>query len=225
MPRLTPEETEQWRDILRGAWRLLVRRHWTIAEEAARTLRVLTPIAPSERGMSSATAHEAFGVVFTSLPQDERDLAVAFAHEVQHAKLGALNDAIPLAKADDGGLHYAPWRDDPRPAAGLLTGAYAHLGVAGFWRRQRHHEHGAAALHAHTEFARWRDASALVTGVLIRSGRLTAEGERFVAEMDRTLRAWRREPVPTAALDLARAIAARHRERWRGRHGDLRPLF
>ncbi|MEV5574866.1 FxsB family cyclophane-forming radical SAM/SPASM peptide maturase [Spirillospora sp. NPDC052269] len=225
MPRLTPEETEQWRDVVRGAWRLLVRHHWTIAEEAARTLRVLTPIAPSVQGMSSSTAHEAFGVVFTSLPQDERDLAVTFAHEIQHAKLGALNDAIPLTHPDDGTRHYAPWRDDPRPTAGLLTGAYAHLGVAGFWRRQRHHERGATALRAHAEFARWRDASALVTDVLKRSGRLTTEGERFVAEMDRTLRAWRREPVPPAALDLARAAAAGHRERWRGRHGAPRTPY
>lgn len=218
-PRLTPADADRWRAALRGAWRLLVRRHWTVAEEAARALIALTPIVPSARGMSSATAHEAFGVLFASLPDDERDLAATFAHEVQHAKLGALNDAVPLTRPDDGVLYYAPWRDDPRPAAGLLTGAYAHLGVAGFWRRQRHHEHGPAALRAHTEFARWRDASALVARVLARSGRLTPEGERFVAEMDRTLRAWRREPVPSAALDLARTAATTHRDRWQSRHG------
>ncbi|MFC4910271.1 FxsB family cyclophane-forming radical SAM/SPASM peptide maturase [Actinomadura gamaensis] len=219
-PRLTPAEAEHWRATLRRAWRLLVRWHWTVAEESARTLRVLTPIAPPPQGMRSSTVHEAFGAVYASPPPDERDLAVTFAHEVQHAKLGALNDAIPLTRPDDGSRYYAPWRDDPRPAAGLLTGAYAHLGVAGFWRRQRHHEQGAAALRAHTEFARWRDASALVSGILARSGRLTAEGERLVAEMDRTLRAWRREPVPSAALDQARAIANEHRERWRARHGE-----
>ena len=27
---------------------------------------------------------------------------------------------------------YLPWRDDPRPAAGLLQGAYAHVGVTEF---------------------------------------------------------------------------------------------
>lgn len=223
-PRLTPEEAEQWRGLLRGAWRLLVRWHWTIAEEAARALRVLTPLVPPSQGMRSATVNEAFGTVYASMPPDERDMAVTFAHEVQHAKLGALNDAIPLTRPDDGRRYYAPWRDDPRPAAGLLTGAYAHLGVAGFWRRQRHHEHGdAAALRAHSEFAHWRDAAALVTGTLLRSGGLTDDGQRFVAEMDRTLRSWRREPVPSVALDVARTTATRHRERWRAEHGDPTP--
>ncbi|MFC5179904.1 FxsB family cyclophane-forming radical SAM/SPASM peptide maturase [Actinomadura harenae] len=220
MPRLTHEETEQWRSVLRSAWRLLVRRHWTVAEEAARTLRVLTPLAPPAQGTRSSTVHEAFGAMYASLPPDERDLAVTFAHEVQHAKLGALNDAIPLTRPDDGRRFYAAWRDDPRPAAGLLTGAYAHLGVAGFWRRQRHHEHGPSALRAHTEFAHWRDASALATGTLLRSGALTEDGERFVTEMDRTLRSWRREPVPPAALDQARTTANEHRRRWRAEHGD-----
>ncbi|WP_328589260.1 FxsB family cyclophane-forming radical SAM/SPASM peptide maturase [Actinomadura logoneensis] len=220
-PRLTPDEVERWRTVLRRAWRLLVRWHWTIAEEASRTLRVLAPISAPAQGMRSSTVHESFGAVYVSLPPDEREMAVTLAHEVQHAKLGALNDAVPLSRPDDGRRYYAPWRDDPRPAAGLLTGAYAHLGVAGFWRRQRHHEYGDQAMRAHTEFAHWRDAAALVTGTLLRSGALTDEGARFAAEMDRTLRAWRREPVPSAALDRARKAAHQHRERWRARHGDL----
>ena len=29
---------------------------------------------------------------------------------------------------------YVPWRDDPRPASGLLQGVYAHLGIARFRR-------------------------------------------------------------------------------------------
>jgi hypothetical protein len=32
---------------------------------------------------------------------------------------------------------YAPWRSGPRPLNGLLQGAYAFLGVSGFWRQQR----------------------------------------------------------------------------------------
>ncbi|MEV4255087.1 FxsB family cyclophane-forming radical SAM/SPASM peptide maturase [Spirillospora sp. NPDC049652] len=223
MPRLTPGEVEQWRTTLRGAWRLLVRWHWTIAEEASRTLRVLTPISAPPQGMRSSTVHEAFGAVYASLPPDDRDMAVTLAHEVQHAKFGALNDAIPFVRPDDGRRYYAPWRDDPRPAAGLLTGAYAHLGVAGFWRRQRHHEHGDAAFRAHSEFARWRDASALVTRTLLRSGGLTDDGIRFATEMDRTLRSWRREPVPSDALDRARQAANQHRERWRAQYGDSNP--
>jgi hypothetical protein len=38
---------------------------------------------------------------------------------------------------DDGHRYYVPWRDDPRPISGLLQGAYAYLGVTGFWRTRR----------------------------------------------------------------------------------------
>jgi uncharacterized protein len=207
-------ELEVWRSMLRRAWRLLVRWHWTTAEEVAAAVRVLTPLTPPEQGLRSATSTETFGAIGMSTPPDEHALAVSLAHEAQHAKLGALTDVVALTKPDDGSRYYAPWREDPRPVTGLLHGVYAHLGVAGYWRRQRVHERGDSALRAHTEFARWRDASVLAARTLAASGRLTSEGELFVADMTRTLQAWCREPVPVAALDRARTTAERHRERW-----------
>jgi uncharacterized protein len=167
--------------MLRRAWRLLVRWHWTTAEEVAAAVRVLTPLTPPEQGLRSATSTETFGAIGMSTPPDEHALAVSLAHEAQHAKLGALTDVVALTKPDDGSRYYAPWREDPRPVTGLLHGVYAHLGVAGYWRRQRVHERGDSALRAHTEFARWRDASVLAARTLAASGRLTSEGELFVA--------------------------------------------
>ncbi|GAB2867379.1 hypothetical protein GCM10027176_81320 [Actinoallomurus bryophytorum] len=208
------EELEAWRSMLRRAWRLLVRWHWTTAEEVAAAITVLTPLTPPEQGLRSATSTETFGAIGMSTPPDEHALAVSLAHEAQHAKLGALADVVSLTRPDDGSLYYAPWRDDPRPVTGLLHGVYAHLGVAGYWRRQRVHERGDAALRAHTEFARWRDASVLAAHTLSASGRLTTEGELFVADMTRTLQGWCREPVPASALNQARTTAERHRERW-----------
>ena len=209
------EELELWRSVLRRAWRLLVRWHWTTAEEVATAISVLTPVTAPDRALRSATSAETFGVIGLSTPSDEHSLAVSLAHEVQHAKLGALDDLVTLTRPDDGSRFYAAWRDDPRPAVGLLHGAYAHLGVAGYWRRQRVHERGDAAMRAHVEFARWRDASVSAARTLTASGRLTSEGEMFVADMSRTLRAWCREPVPVAALDRARTAAERHRAHWR----------
>ncbi|MFG2002169.1 HEXXH motif domain-containing protein [Spirillospora sp. NPDC048911] len=219
--RLTDAEIESWRAMLRRAWRLLVRRHWTTAEEIAAAVSVVTPLAPSAQAgeHTSATAHQTFGSIAMSLPPDEHAMAVTLAHELQHTKLGALMDIVPLVLPDDGSRHYAPWRDDPRPIGGLLHGVYAHLGIAGFWRRQRAHERGETALRAHTEFARWRDASALGARTLASSGRLTDAGELFVAEMTRTLRTWRREPVPVEALDRARTFAETHKARWRANNG------
>ncbi|WP_264159283.1 HEXXH motif domain-containing protein [Actinomadura rudentiformis] len=217
--RLSPAELESWRAGMRRAWRLLVRFHWTAAEEVAAAISVVSPLVPHGKEHTSATAHHTFGGIGLSLPPDDHAFAVALAHEVQHTKLGALMDLVPLTRPDDGSRHYAPWRDDPRPINGLLHGAYAHLGVAGYWRRQRAHERGATMMRAHMEFARWRDAAALAAHTLAASGRLTDAGEIFVAEMARTLRAWRREPVPKVALDHARTAAVRHRARWHLRNG------
>ncbi len=147
-----------------------------------------------------------------SLPADPVSGAEAFAHEVQHVKLGALLDLVDLVKPDDGSRYYAPWRPDPRPAVGLLQGAYAYLGVSGFWRRQRlvagYQERGDA------EYARWRAAAATVVATLRSSGRLTDAGHEFVAGMAHTLAPWQLEPVSATARTNAERAAAEHRTRW-----------
>ncbi|MDA0633229.1 HEXXH motif domain-containing protein [Nonomuraea sp. MCN248] len=212
--RLPPAELDTWREYLQIAWTVMRARHWTLAEETAEIVSVLTPITGPAYRMNSATARDRFGAIGMSTPRDWRWLAYTFAHEVQHAKLGAVLDTLELLEPDDG-RYYAPWRPDPRPLAGLLQGTYAHLGVAGFWRRQRAHETG---LQAHVEFAHWRQAAFEAAGTLLDSGRLTAPGERFVTVMRRTLAAWMTESVPQAALDAAAEQAVAHRESWLARN-------
>ncbi|MFC9973054.1 HEXXH motif domain-containing protein [Spirillospora sp. NPDC127200] len=212
--RLSPAEVARWRERLHAAWEMLVRHHWTIAEETAGTLRTLTPLPAPRGGQTSATAPHCFGGIGLSEPPDAHSMAVTFAHEVQHTKLTALLDLVALTHPDNGTRYYAPWRDDPRPAAGLLQGVYAHLGIAGFWRRQRRHESGDGALRAHTSFARWRDAAAGGARTLLESGALTSAGERFVLELTRTLDDWRTEPVPAEAAARAAAQNAQHRTDW-----------
>ena len=216
--RLTGEEISSWQAILRDAWRLLQRHHWTTAAEIRTAIRVLTPLQPSADDHVSATSPHAFGSTALSEPGDGLTLAGTLAHEVQHAKLSALLSAVPLIRDGDTRLFYAPWRDDPRPLDGLLQGAYAYLGVSGFWRRQRYAETGETALLAHAEFARWREAAYQVSTMLLDSGGLTPAGETFVTGMCRTLRAWRDEEVPAAAAGLARDSAQRHRARWHRRN-------
>jgi uncharacterized protein len=219
--RLEDKEVETWRATFQDAWALLVRHHWTTADEIGAAIRVLTPLAWSPSGQVSASSRETYGCVALSTPPDARTFAVTVAHEVQHAKLAAVLDIVRLVRDDDGSRHYAPWRDDPRPLSGLLQGAYAHLGVAGFWRRQRRHENDGGELHAQEEFARWRAAANMVVDTLAASGRLTPAGKIFVAGMAETLRAWSRETVPMAALMIARRKAERHRSRWRLHNGEL----
>lgn len=208
--RLSATELRHWRSCLETAWRMLREHHWTIADETLAIVSVLTPIQGPRHGMNSASAGDRFGAIAMSTPPDGRWLASTFAHEVQHVKLGAIMDVVRLAEPDDG-RYYAPWRPDPRPLSGLLHGAYAYLGVSGFWRRQRAHE---TDLRPHIEFARWRESALAATGTLLDSGRLSAAGKRFVSEMRRTLSAWRDEPVPPAALAAARQEADAHREAW-----------
>jgi HEXXH motif-containing protein len=221
--RLTAAGVGAWRSALHTAWTLLTRHHWTSTGEISGLISVLTPLVSSGHGQVSASSRETFGCVALSTPPDGRTLAVTLAHEVQHAKLSALLDIVSLTRLDDGTRYYAPWRDDPRPINGLLQGAYAYLGVSGFWRRQRHHEHVDDAVDAHAEFARWREASWQVVQTLLLSGRLTEAGETFVAGMARTLRAWQDERVPAASLTAARQAADHHQALWRLHHGDIKP--
>ncbi|WP_116245773.1 aKG-HExxH-type peptide beta-hydroxylase [Nocardiopsis sp. FIRDI 009] len=220
--RLTEREVREWRVSLRQAWELLVTDHWTIAEEAADTVVALTPITAPGGAHTSATARHAFGSLGLSRPPDPVRFALTFAHEVQHAKLMALLDLVPLTLPDDGSTHYAPWRPDPRPVSGLLQGVYAHLGVAGFWRRHRLVARGEEARRAHADFAHWRSAAHGAARTVAGSGRLTPDGARFLAATERTLASWLAEEVPDGIAEAAEAASHRHRERWRARNGTPR---
>jgi uncharacterized protein len=219
--RLSAAESDYWEVMLGGALDLLARHHSHVADELTIMVRAFTPLTPPSSGQVSATSRETFGSIALSFPPDACSLAATIAHEIQHAKLSALLDVVSLTLPDDGARYYAPWRDDPRPVSGLIQGAYAFLGVAAFWRRQRHLESGAAAVSAHAEFVRWRCAVELVVDTLTASGRLTDPGQAFVAGMRRTLGSWAEDQVPASAVTLAIRAAAEHRALWYRRHGEI----
>ncbi|MFD2762941.1 HEXXH motif domain-containing protein [Micromonospora eburnea] len=204
-----------WRHRLDGAWRILVDGHRPVAEEISPALRALLPVAPPPTGTRSGTFHHAFGSVAMSLPPDPRSAAVTLAHEIQHLKLAALTDMFALVEPGPPEFFYAPWRPDPRPLDGLLHGAYAHLGVAGFWRRQRGAAGDRAQRHrAEVESARWTRAADDTVRVLRAQRRLTPVGRRLVDGMADVLDDWAREPVPPEAAAEARRLLDAHRTRW-----------
>ncbi|MGD0699469.1 MAG: HEXXH motif-containing putative peptide modification protein [Trebonia sp.] len=211
------QAVDSWTEMLVQAWAVLQAHHPRIAAEVAGAVQVITPIATSAGRRESSSSPELFGTVAMSLPPDPVTGAEALAHEIQHVKLGALLNEVKLTLPDDGSRYYAPWRADPRPVSGLLQGAYAYLGVSGFWRRQRrqwgHEEHGDA------EFARWRAAAATAVATLQSSGRLTDDGLEFVAGMAGTLGPWQHEFVSAAALASAEREASGHLARWQAAHG------
>jgi len=210
----------RWGATLRSAWSLLAQHHRTSAAEVSALLSVLIPLATAGDRHVSATSRDTFGAVALSEPPNATSLAETLVHEVQHLKLEALLDLIPLSSDDGERRWYAPWREDPRPLAGLLQGAYAHLGVAGFWRRQRWLE--PEPMYGHVRFARWREQTREVVQTLLNSGALTAAGRTFVQRMGTTLDRWRCEPVPKEAVEQARLSAARHRQEWEFRQVEAR---
>ncbi|MFD0891820.1 HEXXH motif-containing putative peptide modification protein, partial [Streptosporangium algeriense] len=151
------------------------------------------------RGQDSSSARDTFGTVALSEPRDGLGLAVTLAHEIQHAKLTALTEAVELTVPGYDRRFYAPWRDDPRPVYGLLQGAYAYLGVTEFWWRQRPFERGETAFRAEVEFARWRWGAHRVSDLLMNCDGLTEQGRRFVGRMRDVLEERLSEPVGDAA--------------------------
>jgi HEXXH motif-containing protein len=210
-----------WAEVLSGGWAVLRTHHPQVAAEVAAAVSVITPISGTVLRPRSASSPVVFGTVAMSRPADAVSCAETLAHEVHHIKLGALLDFLPLTEPDDGRRYYAPWRPDPRPLGGLIQGAYAYLGVSGFWRQQRFQagcrEYGDA------QFARWRSAANLVVDTMLTSGGLNKDGEEFVSGMKGTLQAWLREHVGAAALASAEQASREHRARWEAAHGPVLP--
>jgi hypothetical protein len=213
---------QAWQDALDEAWDILVQHMPWYGEPIRLGLGCVVPLCGDgrARGMA-ATSGDAFGAVAMTPPADATSFAVGMVHEFQHGKLGAVLDLMPLLEPGDGGLHYSPWRDDPRPLGGLLHGAYAYLGVTDFWRVMREQVATRHALLAQFELARWRDAVRRTTATLSASGRLTAAGRTFVGGMGAAVQPWCDVAVDPAVALLARSAATDHNLTWRLR--NLRP--
>jgi uncharacterized protein len=212
-----------WVPTFEAAQALLRGHHPDVAAEVAAMITVIVPLTRPAEGQVSSSSPETFGAIAMSDPADPVSLAVTLTHEVQHVKLSALLDLIQLTSPDGDARFYAPWREDPRPASGLLQGTYAYLGVTGFWRRQRAvgplDGQAAGPLNADVEFTRWRQAAADGAATLLSSGQLTAAGTDFVRGIATTLAAWLDERVPLHAREQAAAANARHLARWKAAYG------
>lgn len=150
-------------------------------------------------------------------------MAETLVHEFAHVKLCGLMDMVQLVEPG-GQKVYAPWRQDPRPASGLLQGVYAHLAIARFWHAQMQ---VATApddlLRAEMSFARWRSAINGTVGTLLGTGCLTPEGVRFAGIVQEEARALESAPVPEQARQAAAEAAMDHRLTWQLRHTAIDP--
>jgi HEXXH motif-containing protein len=221
---LAPEDFGRWRRYAQAAWEVLVRKHQWAAEPLPDLVSVIVPLIPRhDTDLVSATTPAAFGAIATSWPPDSVTLAETLVHEGQHVKLCGLLDMVPLI-ASGGGQVYAPWRQDPRPADGLLQGIYAHLGIARFWAAQwRAETDPDDLLRAQVHFARWRSMIDQAAQTLLRTGGLTPAGVRFIELLRARGQQLEAEPVPGEAQDIASQVALDHWLTWQLRHVAIDP--
>jgi HEXXH motif-containing protein len=221
---LRAEDIRHWRHRAQAAWEVLVRHHRWAAEPLPDVVSVIVPLTPhAETDLVSATTPAAFGAIATSWPPDPVTMAETLVHEGQHVKLCGLLDLVPLVTSG-GEQVYAPWRQDPRPAGGLLQGVYAHLGIARFWNAQRHAETDPDdILRAQVHFARWRSMIEPATQTLLQTRCLTPDGIRFAELIRAQGQRLEAEPVPGDARQIARQAALDHRLTWQLRHLAIDP--
>jgi HEXXH motif-containing protein len=212
-------ELEDWRRRVRSAWQVLAAEHRWVAEPMTEAISVIVPLTPrSDTDLVSVTTPAAYGAIATSWPPGPVTLAETLVHEFQHVKLCGLLDMVPLASSGDQKV-YAPWRQDPRPAGGLLQGVYAHLGIARFWQAQRQAETDRdGILRAQVLFARWRPAIGHAVQTLLETGSLTPDGERFAALLRAQGQRLMSAPVPEEAGQTAAEVALDHWLTWQIRH-------
>jgi len=216
---LRAEDVQHWRQRAQAAWEVLVRNHRWAAEALPDVVSVIVPLTPHcETDLVSVTTPAAFGAIATSWPPDPVTMAETLVHEGQHVKLCGLLDMVPLVTSG-GERVYAPWRQDPRPAGGLLQGVYAHLGIARFWSAQRHAETDPDdILRAQVHFARWRSMIDRAAQTLLRTDCLTPAGVRFVDLLRARGQQLETEPLPGDAREIAGQAALDHRLTWQLRH-------
>jgi HEXXH motif-containing protein len=220
--RMSPAERDQWARLFDDAWDVLTSRHAAYARELS-SAGVLT-VAPvfSARSVAGSSSNSAFGGIALSPKTSAIALAEVLVHELQHSKLNALLELVPLRQENTEGWWYAPWRDDPRPLIGLLHGVYAFISVVEFWRDQREYvtdENERRA--ADFVFAHRRHQVRTAIEALKFAPELTEYGSQLVSAAAQRLTRCEAETVPVDVADAIVLMEKEHRVTWRLRH--LRP--
>jgi HEXXH motif-containing protein len=218
--RIDGTEGDAWREQLSVAWELIARHVPHLADSFPAGLDSVAPWLTVPARNASASTGEAFGSALIARPPDGATLAATLVHEFQHIVLGGILHLVHLYEDDPRDRYYVPWRPDPRPLSGALTGVYAFFGVAGFWREVAR-ENGLLRRRAMFEFAQARSETWRVLGALQHDASLTTAGRRFVDGIADKLEPWQNEPVPDDLLRRAEAITMDHHGGWRMRH--IRP--
>jgi HEXXH motif-containing protein len=215
--RLGPDAVERWRCRLVEAWTVLAARHPERLSAVGTSVTCLVPLASRRSSHVSASSRYTPGAVALTEPVSGVGLAATLIHEVQHFKLNALHDLVPLYQPDAIGSFYSPWRHDPRPLAGLLHGIYAFVGVAEFWRREREWARFPDA-QAELELARYREQLRLGYQQAAAAQGLTALGAKLIAALGAAIEKLHSKDIPPDIRRVAKDLVVEHWAGWRLRH-------
>ena len=212
--RLAVAEFDSWCDKLDRAWAILVEEHADYLPEMSAARPVIVP-APNENGFVGSSSAASFGAIRAAMPETPAAMAETLLHELQHSKLNALLDLVPLQRSAKDRLCYAPWRRDPRPLSGLLHGFYAFVGVTEYWyRRWLSHQDRLSAFHfLHHQEQVWAALHALGP-----TPELTETGARFISVATARLAACDGTAAPVDVRDAIAALIAENRLAWRLKH-------
>lgn len=111
-------------------------------------------------------------------------------HELAHARELVVKDLDPLILDDGEAVHVSPWREDPRPLAGLASGIHSFVNVHAYYARvlgsaQPSAIHALAEQKVRDHGQRLRQAWPYV----LARARWTPVGERLASELDAYVRA------------------------------------
>ncbi|MFJ7064885.1 aKG-HExxH-type peptide beta-hydroxylase [Streptomyces sp. NPDC101115] len=181
----TDTDHAAWSARWRAAQDLLRRTDPGRAAEIARAVRVVVPLVPRGPRHRGATLSAAPGAVLTSLPAGAHGMAETLVHELHHSKLATLHELVPLYGHGRDTVHRVGWRPDPRPIAGVLHGAYAHLALADLWRRAATADEVPKSWRSRAgqQFDDIHDQVGDALEILLESDELTAEGREFADQM------------------------------------------
>ncbi|MER5709545.1 HEXXH motif-containing putative peptide modification protein [Streptomyces sp. NPDC042898] len=182
-----PADTDHaaWSATWHAAQDLLARTDPGRAAEVAGSVRAVVPVVPRGPQHLGATLSAAPGAVLTSLPAEGQGMAETLVHELHHSKLATLHELVPLYGPGRDAVYRVGWRSDPRPIAGVLHGAYAHLALADLWRRAVTADEAPASWRsaAGQQFDDIHDQVGVALLILLESDELTVEGREFVQQM------------------------------------------
>ena len=215
--RLTAVEFDSWCLKLDRAWEILVEEHADYLPELSAASPVIVP-ADRVDGFVASSSAASFGAIRAAIPETPADMAETLLHELQHSKLNALLDLVPLQRPGTDRPCYAPWRRDPRPLSGLLHGIYAFVGVTEYWHRRWRSQPASADHTAAFHFVHHQEQVRDALRALGPTPELTEVGDRFLTVAKTRLNACDSTDVPAEVRAAVAALVVATRLVWRMRY-------